>query len=241
METVGLTAGLLNIVGLFNNAIDCFEYIQLARNFGITFQLSLLKLDVERLRLSRWGKAMGISGDTSDLQLLRQTSISEHEIKEAEDLLGLVLKLMEDAKGVSDKFVRDTGPNDETLLVCDARAELEPTAFSLHNKMSSLCLRRQGRTGLRRKIKWALYEEKHFRKLIDDITHLTDKLVTLFPSIHPSQQHLCDAEVKELGTEDKALEFLRDAAAEQDKDLESAIARALQNSVSLVIDSMLAV
>jgi Prion-inhibition and propagation len=129
---------------------------------------------------------MGISGDISGLQLLRQTSISEHEIKEAEDLLGLVLQLMKDAKGVSDKFVRDTGPNDETLLVCDARAELEHTAFPFHNKMSSLCLGRQARTGLQRKIKWALYEEKHFRKLIDDITHFMDKLVTLFPSIHSS-------------------------------------------------------
>jgi Prion-inhibition and propagation len=89
--------------------------------------------------------------------------------------------------------------------VYDAQVELEPVAFSLHDEMRSLFLRRQGRTGLQRKIKWALYEERHFRKLMDDITHLMDKLVTLFPSIHSSQQHLCEAEVKELGTDEKAL------------------------------------
>jgi Prion-inhibition and propagation len=105
MKPVGLTASPFHLVDLFNNAIDWFEYIQLARNFGTTFQSSLLKLDIERLRLSRWGKAIGISGDVSDLQLLQCSSISEYEIKEAEDLLGLGLKLMKDAKGVSDKFV----------------------------------------------------------------------------------------------------------------------------------------
>lgn len=113
------------------------------------------------------GKAMGISGDVSDLQLLRQTSIPEHEIKEAEDLLSLVLELMKDAKSVGQVLAR-YGPSDKALLVCDARAEQELTAFSLHDKMGSLCFRRQDRTGLQRKVKWALYEERHFRKFMDD-------------------------------------------------------------------------
>jgi hypothetical protein len=74
---------------------------------------------------------MKINRDVSNLQLLRQTSISEHEIKKTEDLLGLVLKLMEHAKGVSDKFMRDTRPDDEALVVCDALADLKPPAFSV--------------------------------------------------------------------------------------------------------------
>jgi hypothetical protein len=53
MEPVGLTVGVIALAGLFNNAVDSFEYIQLRRNFGEDFQTSLLKLDNARLRLSR--------------------------------------------------------------------------------------------------------------------------------------------------------------------------------------------
>lgn len=225
MEPIGLTAGFLNLAGLLNNAIDWFEYIQLAQNFGTTFQSSLLKLDIERLRLSRWGKAMGINSDVDHTQSLEGTSISEHEMKKAEQLLGMIIKLLEDAREVSEKFVRNLRHSEEALQVGDAQAELEPIAFSLHNKMRNLCLRRQSRTGLQRKIKWALYEERHFRKLISDVGDLINNLVTLFPSIHPAQQRLCEAEVNELGTDEKALVILRDAAAEHDTDLEAAIKR----------------
>jgi hypothetical protein len=34
MEVGGLTVGVLALAGLFNNAVDCFEYVQLGRNFG---------------------------------------------------------------------------------------------------------------------------------------------------------------------------------------------------------------
>lgn len=45
MEPTSLATGIVALAGLFNNAIDCFEYVQLGRNFGKNFQTSLLKLD----------------------------------------------------------------------------------------------------------------------------------------------------------------------------------------------------
>jgi hypothetical protein len=33
-ELAGLAVGLLALVGLFNNAVDCFSYIQAGRNQG---------------------------------------------------------------------------------------------------------------------------------------------------------------------------------------------------------------
>lgn len=53
MEPIGLTPSLLSLSGLFNDAVDSLEYIQLARNFGTTSQSSLMKLQAEHLRLSR--------------------------------------------------------------------------------------------------------------------------------------------------------------------------------------------
>ena len=56
MDPASLATGVLALAGLFNNAVECFEFIQLGRNFGGDFQTSLLKLDDVRLRLSRWGE-----------------------------------------------------------------------------------------------------------------------------------------------------------------------------------------
>lgn len=70
MEPTGLAVGVLAIVGPFNNAVDCFEYIQIGRNFGQGFQIGLLKLDGARLRLSRWNQSVGLSGKLEDKQSL---------------------------------------------------------------------------------------------------------------------------------------------------------------------------
>lgn len=52
-EAAGLAASVIALAGLFNNTVECFEFIQLGRNFGKNFQTSQLKLDNARLRLSR--------------------------------------------------------------------------------------------------------------------------------------------------------------------------------------------
>ncbi|KAF4447805.1 hypothetical protein F53441_8709 [Fusarium austroafricanum] len=45
----------------FNNAVDCFEYIQLRHSFGTDYQTCQLNLDITRLRLSCWGEAVEIN------------------------------------------------------------------------------------------------------------------------------------------------------------------------------------
>jgi hypothetical protein len=37
MEPTGLAVGIIALAGLFNDAVDCFEYVQLGRNFGKNF------------------------------------------------------------------------------------------------------------------------------------------------------------------------------------------------------------
>ena len=63
MGPAELTVGVVGLVGLFKDDVDCFEYIQLGRNFGRDFQTSFLKFGIARLRLSRWGQALGLSDD----------------------------------------------------------------------------------------------------------------------------------------------------------------------------------
>ena len=73
MEPAGLTVGVLALAGLFNNTVDCFEYVQIGRCFGQSYQTSLLKLDNAKLRLSRWGQSIGLSGELGGVQSLPQT------------------------------------------------------------------------------------------------------------------------------------------------------------------------
>lgn len=53
MEPASLAIGIASLAGIFNDAVQCFEYVQLDRNFGTNFQTSLLKMDYARLRLLR--------------------------------------------------------------------------------------------------------------------------------------------------------------------------------------------
>ena len=232
MEPAGLAVGIVALAGLFNNAVDCFEYVQLGRSFGTSFQISLLRLDTARLRLSRWGQAAGLSGGIDHARSLQDTALRAEELPEAERLLGQILQLFADAEGVSAKIKSQASPNDLSLVVLDAQKDIDSTSRSLHEKMRNLSIKRQNNTGLKQKAKWALYEEKHFRRLIEDLVELVNSLLDTFPVVQQMQKKLCEAEVSDIGSTE-GLAVLKDIAASQDKDLEATIAKALKSRVGI--------
>ncbi|KAL8873244.1 MAG: hypothetical protein Q9198_007057 [Flavoplaca austrocitrina] len=227
MEPAGLAVGVLAIAGLFNNAVDCFEYVQIGRNFGQRYQTGLLILDGARLRLSRWGQSVGLSHELKDTQSLSQALESAQEVNQAEQILSQILELFADAEGISAKFQTRAGRSQQELLIHDAQVGLEPAALTLHNKMRDLSIKRQNQTPLRQKAKWALYEEKHFKRLIEDITSLVNDLIELFPAAQESQKKLCTAEVAEMNAKGN-FPMLETVAKSQDKLLEEAIVEAMK-------------
>ena len=228
MEPAGLAVGIVAIAGLFNNAVDCFEYVQIGRNFGQGYQIGLLKLDGARLRLSRWGQAVGISDELKDIQSLPPALKSAQDVEKAEQILGQILDLFADAEGISAKFKIRGGRSEQELFVHDNQMDLEPAALTLHNKMRDLSIKRQTQTGLRQKAKWALYEEKHFKRLIEDITGLVDDLIGLFPAAQALQQKICTAEVAEMSAKGD-LSVRETVVQGQDKLLEKAIVEAMNS------------
>lgn len=226
MEAAGLAVGVVALAGLFNNAVDCFEYVQLGRSFGTNFQTSLLKLDNARLRLSRWGAAVGLSGDLEDARSLQGATVNKEDISKAESALGQILELFAEAERISAKYKRSGRPDDPTLGALEVHADMDAVGQSLHEKMRTLCIKRQNRSTLKQKAKWALYEEKHFNRLIEDILELVVALLELFPAAKQEQVKLCEAEVSEIGKEN--LPALIDIAQSQDKDLEAAISAAME-------------
>jgi hypothetical protein len=227
--TAGLVVGVAALASLFNSTVECFEFIQLGRAFGKDFQTSQLKLDNARLRLSRWGKSLGLDDEIRDTTSLQGRFGSESAIKHAEALLGQIVELFAEAEGVSNRYKSRKEPRDDSLVVYDPQTDLNAAAAKLHLKMRQLAIERQNRTGIRQKAKWALYQEKQFRRLIEDITELVDSLVELFPAAQQSQRELCDLEVSAIG-EGEGISILRDIAAAQDKLLEEAIKTTMKST-----------
>ncbi|KAL6247773.1 hypothetical protein RBB50_005121 [Rhinocladiella similis] len=220
-EAAGLVIGAVSVAGLFTNCVDCFEYVQMGRNFGKSFQRSLLRLDVVKLRLSRWAEAVNDSSDSyqAAIDTMKRT-------QKARDILGEIIELFADAERVSEKY--KTKVTGDELAVYNTDSELEPDILSIHKKMRDLALKRQKRSSFAQKAAWALYEEKNFDRLIEDVTALVDALVELFPASRDRQQQLSIQEAEEL-KEEQRLDALEEAAEGVDQ--------LLQDSVQQAIDS----
>ena len=226
-EAGGLAIGIFGLAGLFSTTVQCFEFIQLGRAFEKTFQTSQLKLDNLRLRLSRWGNSLGLSNNLHDNPhdaALLENRLGPQAIEHARSVLGQILLLFADAESISHKFKSRTTANDSRLATFDPQVHLDSATVELHNKIHQLSVARQNRTGLRQKAKWALYEEKSLRRLIEDVTKLIDGLVELFPAHQELQRRLCEVEVSTMGAYE-SMPVLRDVAAKQDRFLEDAISR----------------
>jgi hypothetical protein len=60
------------------------------------------------------------------------------------------------------------------LALFDPSTNTNPAIIALRNTMHELARQRQKRTSLTKKISWALYKQKYFTRLIDDIQDLLD-------------------------------------------------------------------
>ncbi|EFQ97060.1 hypothetical protein MGYG_00104 [Nannizzia gypsea CBS 118893] len=229
MEPAGLAVGVLALAGLFNNAVQCFEYIQLGRGFGSKFQTCQLRLDCAQLRLSRWGRSLGLDV-AQPQQTLPDFPGSPEEVKLAEGLLGQILDLFEIAEFRSSQFKKRASPDDDTLATYDSQTDLEPTFGFIHRVMRKLAIDTQKQATLKEKTKWALYEENALGRLIEDITKHVEDLINLFPTAKPRQQELCKAEVSEIEVHEAGARVLREIAAQQDKLLETMLMKSGNNS-----------
>ncbi|OCK88685.1 uncharacterized protein K441DRAFT_646327 [Cenococcum geophilum 1.58] len=213
-EAFGVVAGALSVASLFNNAVDCFEYIQLGRNFGTDYQTCQIRLDIARLRLSRWGPAVDIDHNP-DFAVIDP---STDEARTAKRTLEQLLKLFRDAHTQSYDF--KSGAREEDLAVFDPRTNTNQGIMALRTTIQALTRKRQKSTGLSKKISWALYKQKYFSRLIDDIQELLDGLEKIFP-VQETYKRLVEDEVGEVQDE-TSLRMLLEASLKTDELLRAA-------------------
>lgn len=64
MEPAGLAVGLLGLAGLFSSCLEAVERFESWRNFGDESRSLATHFEAEKLRLERWGQAVGFNQGT---------------------------------------------------------------------------------------------------------------------------------------------------------------------------------
>jgi hypothetical protein len=234
MDPVSFTIGVFGLVGTFTACVDCFEYFRIGRSLGEDYEICIVKLDLVRLRFTRWGESVGIGNideDTAVAGLKSKLIAPETEFITIMRTLGQILRLFESAAETSNilamKAARNLSVADEDVKFEDGRLR------DLHEAMRNLATRRQKRSSILQKTTWALYRKKDFTGLIENLTDLVTSLVEVVP-LKP-QQVLCHAEVEEINNDQSlvALEdVLRDPVGEDDTVLD----RSLYETVVRIIE-----
>lgn len=111
MEVAGLAVSILS---LFNTAVEGFERIQSAKNFDRDFQTCCLQLNNTQLRLSRWGKAVGLDGGLGEITSL-ETQYPD-DTRHADKLLRQIVDLFQQAEEASNKFKDRHGQVDNSRI-----------------------------------------------------------------------------------------------------------------------------
>lgn len=235
MEPVGLGIGIASLAGVFTSCVDCFEYIQLGRQFGKDYEKCLLKLDTVRLRISRWGMAVGLSPEP---HLKPQIFTSDEDIRLAQSLLDQILGTFKDAERVSERFKKHKtiqNPQSGDLLIYNTTSTIDSDYQRLHLTVRELALKRQKETSILKKAAWALYEKKRFEGIITDVNDLAGQLVDLFPAAQDDQRALCTTEVSAINNS-KDLALLQNEVDEEDQMFSNEIKKELERRGHNVTD-----
>jgi hypothetical protein len=109
MEPVSLSVSVVTLASVFDTALDCFKYVQVAKSFGSDYQTYILRLQNLRLRLSCWGEAVGLGTQPTATDQPGTSALSETGVKQAEALVGRIVRLFSDTEGVTKRYQQASG------------------------------------------------------------------------------------------------------------------------------------
>ncbi|KAF5253924.1 hypothetical protein FANTH_1249 [Fusarium anthophilum] len=213
-EIFGTVAGAISIAGLFNNCVDCFNYIQIAKHFGQDFSRYQLRLDVAKCRLARWGASIDINND----RRFGLTEPADPTVVMAQDILKEIVDRFEAAYKVSRRY--QTRTEEQSLNIC-TETDLSAVSQRVHSRFDVFTKQRYKSLGLMKKTGWALYDKNYMGRMIDDIIASIEDLEKIFPSTPQVTRHLVDMEIEEVNNEQE-LELIRDVTGGLDPVLSNA-------------------
>lgn len=192
-ETFGTVAAALSVAALFNNCVNCFEYVKLSRNFGHDYERCQLKIDIAQTRLSRWGKAVAIREDPR----FSAESPGDAPTRQVLSILEEIGLLFQAAQKKSKRY--EVASRSEDLVVWQDE-DMQPVVRQLHGYLGKAVRQRQKQTSIVKKAAWALYDAKQFDKLVEHITGFVDDLEAVWPA-EVACRHLARLEIEEVNDE----------------------------------------
>ncbi|CAK1364222.1 hypothetical protein CB0940_03844 [Cercospora beticola] len=227
-EAVGLAIAL---AGLFNDAIECFQYYSIGRDFKDSLATEQIKLHNAELRLSRWGKSIGISGDIRDSSSVRTPgllpSFNVQNLRAGADKLEHIIALLKKANVKSAKY--SAGQAGRPSGIEDNPSAVSGTATKLLTDMRHISIDRMTRQ-LRTKTKWALGGREQVQQLVSSITEQVKDLEDLYASPSSPRDVLADEEVNGISPQRETIALLSESARSrevQDTILETALRKKL--------------
>jgi hypothetical protein len=218
MEALGAVS---NITSLITTILQGVEYIQLARTFDDDLKVHQLRLDLIRLRLSRWGQATGVlkaeeegegqPANPENPQKARDKTFNIEENADAiEDILSTINNVLEKAKNESTKMestaARETSTSASTSD-SSTDTELSPPRFKrLQLKIRHIVTKRHHRASDHRKgAKWILYKTDQCEALTTRLTELLDELEKVAVTAEEKLEELGREECERMGDSLKTL------------------------------------
>jgi hypothetical protein len=142
MEPVSLSVSVVALATIFDSALNCFKHVKVAKSFGSDYQTYILRLQNVQLRLSRVtlgrGETVGLGKDLTAGGQSMAGALPESQLKQAEELVGHIIRLFSDAEELADKYAGHAG----NLVVVDEDAKGPGDTAELCQKMRDICLRR---------------------------------------------------------------------------------------------------
>ncbi|KAH8878675.1 hypothetical protein GQ53DRAFT_756520 [Thozetella sp. PMI_491] len=227
-EGIGAASGLAN---LFNTAITWFDYILVAKQAAPRLQSLLVKLDDAQLRLTRWGKAAGLTGmrieDEESLKSSESFQLDDEQEQQAIRTFQTVAALFEECQKLCHRernSKREDVRENEIRPFGTAGPNWNPMHRYLHGKMRDITDGRKNRVSVAQRLQFAIYKKEHLEQFIKDINDHIDVLYKIYEPPAEQQKELGKAELLEL------LEVVKELGVASDRDpiLHSAVQNLLK-------------
>lgn len=228
-------------LSLFQFAIDTLGNIQLATQFKDDFETFQLKLDILRLRLSRWGEiaGFGTSKNSGENDKAQQNNGEDGSNRNA------IVALLESISATMRTTQRRVGKmqrklqqdNSEEAQVLDPELHMPFDLKSIRSRFMDFLRRRRVKISTTiEAVKWVFYKQDQFNAFVKTISELLDGLDKLIPEDDQKKlRQLSDEECR--GIDRAYLQELKDIIDGCDPWLEGSLIKGLETTdVSTIIN-----
>jgi len=190
IEAIGLTLGILGVASLYSTALDAIDRFSAAKSYGEDYQLFVTKANIERLRLFRWGQAVGLVRVGGSPQQHDSRIQQQHKLLQDPAVQGAVCELLAwavcffgDAEGVKKRHGVRGSKSTRGFITQSSSTMTSTTRAMAFNHIFP-----RGRAGKMQKdasalskMKWVFSGKRRSEKLLQELSWFVDKLHELVP------------------------------------------------------------